>query len=64
MLGSRDLPELKYLPRTIQDDEGTDYDRRNDKADQQKKPVGLRRRDVAKDHLDLLGDIVDEMPGM
>ena len=66
-MGSRrDLPELKYLPRTIQaqDEERTENERPNRERDPQGKGPGLRKRDVAKNHLDLLGDIVDELPGM
>jgi hypothetical protein len=62
----RDLPELKYLPRTIQaqDEERAESERRNRERDSQAKWPGLRKRDVAKNHIDLLGDIVDELPGM
>ena len=66
-MGSRrDLPELKYLPRTIQaqDDERTENERRNRERDLQGKGPGIRKRDVAKDHLDLIADIVEELPGM
>jgi hypothetical protein len=66
-MGSRrDLPELKYLPRTIQaqEDERIETDRRSSqRATQGKDPV-VRKRDVAKEHMNLLGDIVDELPGM
>jgi hypothetical protein len=62
----RDLPKLKYLPRTIQaqDDERTENERRNRERDLQGKGPGIRKRDVAKDHLDLIADIVEELPGM
>ena len=66
-MGSRrSLPELKYLPRTIQaqDEERTESERRNRERDSQGNGPGLKKRDVAKNHLDLLGDIVDELPGM
>jgi hypothetical protein len=54
------------LPRTIQaqDDERAKSERRNRERDPQGKGPGLRKRDVARDHLDLVGDIVEELPGM
>jgi hypothetical protein len=66
-MGSRrDLPELKYLPRTIQaqEDERIESDRRSSQRATQGKDLVVRKRDVAKEHVNLLGDIVDELPGM
>lgn len=66
-MGSRrDLPELKYLPRTIQaqDEERTENERRNRERDAQGQGPGLRKRDIAKTHMDLLGDVIEELPGM
>jgi len=62
----RDLPKLKYLPRTIQaqDNERAESEQRNRERDPQNKGPGLRKRDVARDHLDLVADIVEELPGM
>jgi hypothetical protein len=66
-MGSRrDLPELKYLPRTIQaqEDDRIETDRRSSqRAEKGRVPV-VRKRDVAKEHLNLLGEIVEELPGM
>jgi hypothetical protein len=61
----RDLPELKYLPRTIQarDEERAENERRNREQDAQGQGPGLRKRDVAIAHIGLLGDIVEELPG-
>ena len=66
-MGSRrDLPELKYLPRTIQaqDEERTENERRNREQDAQGQGPGLRKRDVAVAHIDLLGDVVGELHGV
>ena len=66
-MGSRrDLPELKYLPRTIQsqEDDRIETDRRSSQRAAQGQAPVVRKRDVAKEHLDLLGDIVEELPGM
>lgn len=66
-MGSRrDLPELKYLPRTIQaqEDERIEVDRRSRRRSSQSNDPVVRKRDVAKEHVNLLGDIVDELPGM
>jgi len=62
----RDVPELKYLPRTIQaqEYERIESERQNSQRGPQGRDPVLRRRDVAKEHLNLLGDIVDELPGM
>jgi hypothetical protein len=66
-MGSQpDLQELKYLPRTIQaqEHERIESERQNSQRGPQSREPVLRRRDVAKEHLNLLGDIVDELPGM
>lgn len=66
-MGSRrGAPELKYLPRTIQaqEDERAESERQNSQRGPRGKDPVLRKREVAKEHVNLLGDIVDEMPGM
>ena len=66
-MGSRrDLPELKYLPRTIQaqEDGRIETDRRSSQRAVQGQAPVVKKRDVAKEHLNLLGDIVEELPGM
>ena len=66
-MGSRrDLPEVKYLPRTIQaqEDGRIEPDRRSSRRATQGGGPVVRKRDVAKEHLNLLGDIVEELPGM